>query len=92
MMMLASGIRFVHVLEALNNWKPNEELYILYLNKDIKRLECPETHCRYYLYKKEDDIKPAVFIFLKRLLTLINQHRDRLPNRRQIEKVVRKWE
>ena len=91
MLILASGIRFMHVLEALNNWNEDEELYVHYLNRDIKRLECLDTHCKYYL-GKESDIKPVAFMYFPRpLLPLIRAFVGKLPNRRRIEKVVNKW-
>ena len=91
LLILASGVRFMHVLEALKNWRPDEELYVQYLNRDIKRLECMETVCRYYL-GKENDVKPAAFMYFPRiLLPLIRHLADSLPNRKRIEKVVKKW-
>ena len=88
--MLGSGARFLHVLEALNNY-PDEDLYVDYLNRNIKRLECLPSHCRYYL-GRENQVKPAGFIFFPRvLLPLIDGVRGRLPNRRRIERVARKW-
>ncbi|NPA99553.1 MAG: hypothetical protein GXO43_09255 [Crenarchaeota archaeon] len=90
-LMLFSGIRFMHVLEVLNNWRPHEELYIPYLNRNLKRLECKEDFCRYYL-GKENSIKPAGFMFFpKQLLPLINIYRGKMPRRRRISKIVRKW-
>lgn len=92
LLILASGVRFMHVLEVLNNWRPNEELYVKYLNRNIKRLECFDVHCRYYL-GKEDSVKPAAFMYFPRyILTLIRTFAGKLPNRRRIEKVVKKLE
>ncbi len=71
-------------------WSPDEELYVPYLNRNIKRLECLDEHCRYYL-GKESDIKPTGFIFFPRLLLpLINTFKGKLPNRRNVYKVVKK--
>ena len=48
---------------------PDEELCTIrnvsYLARNIKRLECLENHCRYYL-GKERDIKPAGSMFFPR--------------------------
>ncbi len=91
LLILASGIRFMHVLEAMNNWRPDEELYVPYLNRNVKRLECGEEICRYYL-GKEDQVKPAAFMYFPRvLLPLINTFAGKLPGRRRIEKVTKKW-
>ncbi len=91
LVMLGSGARFLHVLEMINTWNPNEELYIEYLNRNIKRLECYAEHCRYYL-GKENQIKPVGFIFFPRyILTLVKTFAGKLPNRRRIEKIVKKW-
>lgn len=91
MLILGSGVRFLHALDALNNWNPDEELYIPYLNRNIKRLECFDEHCRYYL-GKENDIKPAAFTYFPRvLLPLVKTFAGKLPNRRRIEKITKKW-
>lgn len=88
LLILSSGIRFEHVLSALKSWSPDEELYVIYLSRNIKRLECLGTHCRYYL-GKEKDIKPAAFMFFPGdLLELIEEYRDKLPSKRRIEKIV----
>ena len=88
LIILFSGIRFEHVLNALKTWSPDEELYVSYLSRNIKRLECLETHCKYYL-GKERDIKPAGFMFFPRnLLQLIEEYRNKIPNKRRIEKVA----
>lgn len=90
LLMLFSGIRFEHVLTALKTWSPSDELYVEYLNRNIRRLECLKHHCRYYL-GKERDIKPAAFMFFPRdLLPLIEEYRGKLPSKRRIEKVAKK--
>ena len=89
MLILCSGVRFEHVLNTLKSWQPNEELYVSYLNRNIKRLECFEHHCRYYL-GKETNRKPAAFMFfLEELLPHIDRYRRRIPSKRRIEKVVK---
>jgi len=91
LLMLASGTRFIHSLEVLNNWREDEEFYVAYLNRIVKRLECFNEHCRYYL-GKEHEVKPAGFMYFPRtLLPLVRRFASKLPNRRRIEKVVRKW-
>ena len=88
MLILSSGTRFEHVLNALRTWSPDDELYITYLARNVKRLTCFETHCRYYL-GKERDIKPVGFMFFpKALLPLIEEYRAKLPGKRRIEKVA----
>ncbi|MEM3806105.1 MAG: integrase [Desulfurococcus sp.] len=47
---LYSGVRFEHVINALNFWNPNEELYIVYLDIDIKRIACFMEHGFYRYY------------------------------------------
>ncbi len=37
LLILSSGIRFEHVLNALKTWSPDEELYVSYLARNIKR-------------------------------------------------------
>lgn len=92
LLMLFSGTRFEHTLSALKAWSPDEELYVSYLARNIKRLECLETHCRYYL-GGELDRKPKGFIFFpKSLLPMIEEHRSKLPSKRRIEKIVAKLE
>ena len=88
LLILYSAVRFEHVLNALKNWSPGETLYVPYLSRNIRRLECLEVHCRYYL-GGELDRKPKGFMFFPRtLLPLIEEYRDKLPNKRRIEKVV----
>ena len=90
MLILSSATRFEHVLEVLKSWNPDEELYVDYLRRNIKRLECLETHCRYYL-GKETDIKPAGFMFFPReLLPYVERYRGKIPGKRRVEKVVKK--
>jgi intergrase/recombinase len=85
-----SGVRFEHALQALKTWSPSDALYVRYLNHNIKRLECLETHCRYYV-GKELDAKPAAFMFFpQRLLPLIEENREKLPSRHRVYKVVRR--
>ncbi len=88
LLIVSSGVRFEHVLSALKSWIPGEELYVSYLARNVKRLECLEAHCRYYL-GKERNIKPAGFMFFPReLLLLIEEYRSRLPGKRRVEKVA----
>ena len=90
LLMLFSGVRFEHALLALKTWSPDEKLYVSYLNRTIKRLECLDTHCRYYL-GGELEQKPRGFMFFpKSLLPMIEKHKDKLPNKRRIERVVAK--
>jgi len=89
-LILSSATRFEHVLSALKEWRPDEMLYIDYLRRNVKRLECLETHCRYYL-GKETDRKPAAFMFFpKKLLPYIDRYREKIPSKRRIEKVIKK--
>jgi Uncharacterized protein conserved in archaea len=91
LLVLASGICFTHILQALKTWSPDEVVYVDYLNRNIKRLECFESHCRYYL-SKEREVKPTAFIFFPRLmLPLINAYKDRMPNKHRIRKLTKKW-
>jgi intergrase/recombinase len=90
LIILFSAVRFEHALTALKTWNPDEELYVSYLARNIKRLECFQTHCRYYL-GGELDRKPKGFMFFPRsLLPMIEEHGKTLPGRRRIEKVVSK--
>ncbi|MEB3765653.1 MAG: hypothetical protein GSR77_05775 [Desulfurococcales archaeon] len=83
-------MRFEHILRILNEWNPDETVYVKYLNRNIKRLECFSTHCRYYV-GLEKARKPLEFMFFpKWLLELVEKYRDKLPGRRRIEKVVKK--
>jgi len=90
LLILSSGARFEHTLRILKEWKPDEIVYVKYLNRNIKRLECFTTHCRYYV-GWEKARKPLGFMFFpKWLLELIKKYRDKLPGRRRVEKVVKK--
>ena len=62
LLILYSATRFEHALNALKNWSLSETLYVPYLARNIKRLECLEAHCRYYL-GGELDRKPKGFMF-----------------------------
>jgi len=88
--MLYSAVRFEHALRLFDEWNPDERLYVSYLNRNVKRLECFDDRgfCRYYM-GKETDKKPAGFAYFpKQLLALIEQYREKLPNKRRIERVV----
>ena len=88
LLMLFSAIRFEHALRMLRDWRPGEKVYVPYLNHNITRLECPGEFCRYYM-GSERDRKPVGFAYFPRqLLSLIEGYRDKLPNKRRIEKVV----
>lgn len=90
LLILSSAIRFEHALRVLKNWSPNEVIYVSYLNRNIRRLECFSMHCRYYI-GMEKERKPAGFMFFpKQLPELIEKYRDKLPGKRRIEKVVKK--
>ena len=58
---------------GLRNWSPGETLYVPYLARNIRRLECLEAHCRYYL-GGELDRKPKGFMFFPK--TLLPQSRN----------------
>jgi len=91
LLLISSGIRFMHTLEALKTWSPDEVVYVDYLNRDVKRLECLGIHCRYYI-GKEKEVKPAGFMYFpKALLPLILKYKDKLPSRRRIYKVSKKY-
>jgi len=91
LLILSSAIRFEHALRVLKNWRPDEIIYVNYLNRNIRRLECFQTHCRYYI-GREKERKPVGFMFFPRqLLELIEKYKDRLPSKRRIEKVVKKY-
>ncbi len=82
--MVYSAVRFEHALNTLKTWSPDETLYVPYLARNIKRLECLDTHCRYYL-GGETDRKPRGFMFFPRvLLPLIEGHGAGLPGRRRV--------
>jgi len=86
--MLYPAVRFEHALRLFEEWNPDERLYVSYLSRNVKRLECFDAFCKYYM-GKETDKKPAGFAYFpKRLLTLIEQYREKLPNRRRIERIV----
>jgi intergrase/recombinase len=89
LLLVYSGARFLHVLDAINNWNPDEILYVEYLARNIKRLECLGEHCRYYL-GRESERKPVGFMFFPRQLLPMIEEIDRLPNRRRVEKIVKK--
>lgn len=65
LLMLFSGVRFEHVLLALKSRNPDEELYVSYLGRNIKRSECLDTHCRYYLGGELDRKPKGFMLFLK---------------------------
>ncbi len=44
LVILASDARLEHVIKMINGWRPNEELYVDYLNRNITRLECFDEH------------------------------------------------
>lgn len=86
--MLYSSVRFEHALRLFDEWNPDEKLYISYLNRNVKRLECFDMFCRYYM-GKETDKKPTGFAYFpKQLLALIERYREKLPNKRRIERIV----
>lgn len=90
LLILSSATRFEHALRVLKNWRPDEIVYVNYLNRNIRRPECFSTHCRYYI-GREKERKPVSFMFFpKQLLELIEKYKDRLPGKRRIEKVVKK--
>jgi len=90
LLILSSGVRFEHTLRILKEWNPDEVVYVKYLNRNIKRLECFPTHCRYYV-GWEKARKPLGFMFFpKWLLELIEKYKDKLPGKRRVEKVVKK--
>ncbi len=90
LVMLYSGARFLHVLAMLREWRPEEVVYVPYLARNVKRLECLNQHCRYYM-GKENDVKPISFVFFPRsLLQSIEKHRQRIPGRRRIERAASK--
>lgn len=87
----SSGARLKHVLQMFNEWNPSDVIYVQYLNRDVKRLECFKKHCRYYM-GKENSIKPVAFIYFPRfILPLVKTYVNRLPGRYRITKVARKW-
>ena len=91
MLLLASGVRYMHILDALKNWREDEYVYVDKLKSTIKRLECKEEVCRYYLGKK-NTVKPAGFMYFPRiLLPLIRHYAGKMPSRRWITKQVKKW-
>ncbi len=54
-------------------------------------MKCFKEHCRYYL-GREDDVKPAAFMYFPRLLIpLVKRFAGKMPNRRRIEKAAKKW-
>lgn len=90
LLILYSGVRFTHVLKGLKTWSPSQELYVSYLNRNIKRLECLNGHCRYYL-GMEESIKPEAFMYFpSSLLPRIHEVKDKIPSRRTIEKLYPK--
>jgi intergrase/recombinase len=90
LVILASAARLEHVIKMINEWSPDEEVYVYYLNRNIKRLECFNEHCRYYM-GKEHDVKPVGFIFFPRiLLQLVKTYVRRLPDRKNIYKAVKR--
>ena len=45
--MLFSAVRFEHSLRLFREWSPDEVVYVPYLNRNVKRLECPHSEfCR----------------------------------------------
>ena len=90
LLILYSGVRYEHVLNALKNWSPGETVYVGYLARNVRRLECPGQHCRYYL-GGERGVKPAAFMFFPQsLLPRIEEYRMVLPGKHRIYKVVRR--
>ena len=86
--MLYSAARFEHSLKIFKEWKTDEVVYVSYLNRNVKRLECFEEFCRYYV-GHENSQKPAGFAYFPTyLIHYINKYRSVLPGRRVIEKVV----
>ena len=90
---LYSATRFEHTLRLFKEWNPGEVVYVPYLTRNVRRLECPTSEfCRYYA-GREHDKKPVGFAYFpKHLLTYINMYRDRLPNKRRIEKIVKRYD
>ncbi|MEB3755801.1 MAG: helix-turn-helix domain-containing protein [Caldisphaeraceae archaeon] len=90
LLILFSGVRFEHLLFTLKNWRPDEKLYVSFLNRPVKRLECFNSFCRYYagiIHAR----KRAVFAYFPTyLIPYINEYRDKIPSKRRIEKVVKK--
>jgi len=89
--MLYSATRFEHSLRLFRDWSPDVVVYVPYLNRNVRRLECPsDSFCRYYM-GEEHARKPIGFAYFpKYLLPYIEKYRTRLPNRRRVEKVVAK--
>jgi len=89
---LYSSTRFEHALRIFKSWNPDEVVYVPYLNRNVKRLECPsEEFCRYYIGEEEAQ-KPVGFAYFPMyLLPYITKYKDKLPNCRRIEKVVTKY-
>ncbi len=90
LLIIFSGVRYEHTLATLKTWSPNEVVYVDYMRRNVRRLECLRQHCRYYV-GRETDVKPAAFMFFpKELLNLIIEYRSSLPSENRIYKVVRK--
>jgi len=90
LIILYSGARFLHVHAMLRSWQPEEIVYVSYLNRNVRRLECLQHHCRYYM-GRESDVKPVGFIFFpKELLPAIERYRQRIPGRRRVERAAAK--
>ena len=86
---LFSATRFEHSLRIFRGWSPDEVVYVPYLARNVKRLEClSDGFCRYYA-GSENERKPIGFAYFPRsLLNYIVRYKDKLPSRRRIEKIV----
>ena len=87
---LFSATRFEHALKIMAEWNPNEKLYVTFLNRTIRRLECFQVHCRYYAGILNSKKRTIFAYFPKPLLPMIEKWRRELPGKRRVERAVKK--
>lgn len=70
--LLESGARVKHVIEMIENWHPEEKVFIKPLGRLGKRLYCTSSFCRYYLGKLEGRKQQAWIYFSRETLVLLD--------------------
>jgi intergrase/recombinase len=64
-LLLESGIRLAHALELIENWNPNEKVFVDALGRIEERCKCFEEHCRCWLGIKRGR-KSALWSFMSK--------------------------
>ena len=91
LIMYYSGIRLEHVVKLVENYNPNEVVYVEMRDEYSPRLVCFENFCRYYLGYKGG--KPCEWVYFpKELLGLIEKYKGTRRDRASISKYAVKKE